>query len=997
MGLSAQEADLAARAVAVLGDLAGAARRETVPELAVPLEWFRWLGLGAWQLVLARSDHPPPSTAPFGLLSVEDVAASYRIEHELAEELVKFEQLRQGERPVRLGLFWLAGKHRDAEGRVRRVFLPLVSLSLQVRAGRGGGAVSRAGDPRLTVLDGAGAGLDEYYRLLDDFTAATSVIATLPGMGGEVTLPAGILDKLPRVKAFARDASAALGLPVSGLVPAGEPPAAYLQQEGLAVAVGAALYVDRPAPPRSATADADLAAWRSGALDRPTAFHAVYLGTAVEPPRDDRAHRIDAGPFVLAPGQAAAVAASRTAPLTVVSGAPGNGKSHTVVAMATDAVARGGSVLIATRTNAAVDALMELFERAPGIDPVVFGSNERRLALADQLGAGVVAPRSASAVAATRARYDEAVQRRDALRAGIAARLDAERTLAGVGVGVGAERDAAARAPGFFAPGADLDRAGKLLHEAGASGGWWTRHKASGAADDLRRLARCTDPEETVDSLAAALAVARRTRAAEAVLARGGLSLDGEWRELLAADDRVHDEAAEWLATECRSADRLDHGRLGAVAGLATALRSGPAARRRQLARIDASLAEALPLWLGTLGDIEDLLPPRAAMFDLVILDEASCIDQPSAAGALLRASRAVVVGDPAQLRHTSFVSDVAIDAALGAHGLVDSPLASRLDVRRNSVFDVAAGAAPVVELDEHFRSAPHLVDFVADRVYGGRVRVATRSPGNEIEDCVRVVRVAGHRDDGKVVRAEIDAVVAELRRLLGTGARSVAVMSPFRAQADALEEAIRHRFSAVQITGLDLRVGTVHGLQGNERDLVLVSVGIGPEEGAGVWRFVEDPHLFTVLATRARRRQVLFVSADPPAGGLLADYLAQADRPPGRPTPVSTVSARARELAGEMDRGGIDALAGYPTGRHVVDVVVGDALGYVGIETDVHPDGAEAHIDRHLALQRAGWPLRDAFASRWAGREVELAVELQQQFGPTARRGTGADGPEAR
>jgi hypothetical protein len=50
--------------------------------------------------------------------------------------------------------------------------------------------------------------------------------------------------------------------------------------------------------------------------------------------------------------------------------------------------------------------------------------------------------------------------------------------------------------------------------------------------------------------------------------------------------------------------------------------------------------------------------------------------------------------------------------------------LAARLDVRRNSAFDLAAGATTANVLGEHFRSDPHLVEFVAHRLYGGQCRL---------------------------------------------------------------------------------------------------------------------------------------------------------------------------------------------------------------------------------------------------------------------------------
>lgn len=96
-------------------------------------------------------------------------------------------------------------------------------------------------------------------------------------------------------------------------------------------------------------------------------------------------------------------------------------------------------------------------------------------------------------------------------------------------------------------------------------------------------------------------------------------------------------------------------------------------------------------------------------MFDVVVFDEASQIDQVRAATALMRAERAVIVGDPRQLRHVSFVSDERMDAAADDFG-VGSQLRHLADVRRNSLFDIAAATSPVIALREHFRSARHII-----------------------------------------------------------------------------------------------------------------------------------------------------------------------------------------------------------------------------------------------------------------------------------------------
>ena len=444
------------------------------------------------------------------------------------------------------------------------------------------------------------------------------------------------------------------------------------------------------------------------------------------------------------------------------------------------------------------------------------------------------------------------------------------------------------------------------------------------------------------------------------------------------------DATAAWLDAAAHSRNRLGPDGLGAIDRLVLALRSGRAARRAALVDLTGWLQVALPLWLGTLEDIDDLLPRRLRTFDLVILDEASAIDQPSAATALLRARRAVVVGDPHQLRPATFLSDADQAAAVRAMGLDDHPtLPVTLDLRRNSAFDVAAGVAPTLVLDEQFRSDPHLVDFVADRLYGGQVRVAGRTPITEGRDAIDVVRVAGERDSDGVVRSEVDAVVRLLRRLREAGATSVGVVTPFRAQAEAIEQRIVRGWSFEDIDRLDLRVGTVHGSQGVERDVEVLSIGVGEGDRGRAWSFVQDPHLFTVMVTRARTRLVIVLAGEPPAGGLLAELLAQADAPPGSPPLAGPRDAWTAEVADHLAGAGLVVRAGYPTGRHLVDLCVGDAFGFAGVTTGVHPGGPHAHVERDLALRRSGWPLVDAFASRWHDDLDELVDRVRAAVVP--------------
>jgi very-short-patch-repair endonuclease len=288
---------------------------------------------------------------------------------------------------------------------------------------------------------------------------------------------------------------------------------------------------------------------------------------------------------------------------------------------------------------------------------------------------------------------------------------------------------------------------------------------------------------------------------------------------------------------------------------------------------------------------------------------------------------------------------------------------------------------AAVQTLDEHFRSSPHLVSFVFDRLYGHAISVATRSPQTDGEDCIEVLMLHGTRNAEGVVEDEVARVVRELKSLDRDGHRSVGVVSPFRAQAEAIEASVLSEFRADALERMDLRVGTVHAFQGNERDVIVASVGVGPDAAAATWRFVEEPHLFAVFATRARRRFIILLSADPPTGGLFADYLAQADAPPGAPDPAEQVAWWPQAVADDLADTGLEVRTAYPTGRHVVDVCVHAPGTSVAVECAVHRDGPAAHIERHLALVRSGWTVLEAHRSRWEGRRGELAVELSRRI----------------
>lgn len=105
-------------------------------------------------------------------------------------------------------------------------------------------------------------------------------------------------------------------------------------------------------------------------------------------------------------------------------------------------------------------------------------------------------------------------------------------------------------------------------------------------------------------------------------------------------------------------------------------------------------------------------------------------------------------------------------------------------------------------------------------------------------------------------------------------------MLSPFRDQVDHLSRAIADRLEASDIEKHDLVVGTAYSFQGDERDVMLLSLVVDPESHPASIRYLEQPDVFNVSITRARDYQIVFTSLDAreaPAGTLLARYLSHA------------------------------------------------------------------------------------------------------------------------
>ena len=197
--------------------------------------------------------------------------------------------------------------------------------------------------------------------------------ATMPMIPPD--LPAEELARLGWLHEWIRAVADAAGIGVDVIVGPGDSPRDVRGGSEVVAVIGSGIYVARDLG--VVDLSTTLGSWSVVPGIEDTALASTY-GIRPTVARRRRGPDPVRSVLPLTARQREVVVRARRDDVVVVSGPPGSGKSHTVVAAAMDAVDRGLSVLVATQTDHAADVLADMLRRHPGPDPVLFGDAERR-------------------------------------------------------------------------------------------------------------------------------------------------------------------------------------------------------------------------------------------------------------------------------------------------------------------------------------------------------------------------------------------------------------------------------------------------------------------------------------------------------------------------------------------------------------------------------------------------------------------------------------------
>ncbi len=311
---------------------------------------------------------------------------------------------------------------------------------------------------------------------------------------------------------------------------------------------------------------------------------------------------------------------------------------------------------------------------------------------------------------------------------------------------------------------------------------------------------------------------------------------------------------------------------------------------RRLMNSAPGAIQRIKPVLLMSPISVAQYLQPGIFKFDLLVIDEASQVRPEDALGAVARAEQVVVVGDPRQLPPTSFFDRLLLDGD------------NREDeANEDEGEDLLEGAAKLEEMESiltlcearglgrrmlkwHYRSKdPSLIEVSNAEFYDNELVLLPSPLKNDPRFGLCFTQVSGVYDRGgkRDNRLEGEALVrkvAEHARLNPKQSLGIATFSVSQRNliTELLELARRSDKTLDAFLSESSResvfVKNIENIQGDERDVILISVCYGPVVAGGRLSSLSfgpvnsegGGRRLNVLFTRARLRCEVFASFDP-------------------------------------------------------------------------------------------------------------------------------------
>ena len=417
--------------------------------------------------------------------------------------------------------------------------------------------------------------------------------------------------------------------------------------------------------------------------------------------------------------------------------------------------------------------------------------------------------------------------------------------------------------------------------------------------------------------------------------------------------------------------------------------------RRDARAYLKACLP-SIPAWIMPLYKFFDTVEPEWGMFDVIVVDEASQAGIDSLILFAL-ARKIIVVGD--NMQNSPMAVGVAEqDIEFLARTYLHDFRFYKEFRPDTSLYEHTERAFPShIMLKEHFRCVPEIIDFSNRNFYDGQL-IPLRQPPPDRLPPLRHTFVPGAFEEGAGYRVrntlEARKIVEQIRECINDERytdKTIGVITLLgSAQARLIERMLREEIEPAVLETRRIRCGDPASFQGDERDVIFLSMVVTPEGAHRAITSLSDERRINVAMSRARDQMWLFHSvepsdlstkdlrhkvlmhffgpsrdvAEPPAHEIELERLTAAiekvpRRMPGnQPEPYD--SWFEVDVALELMKRGYKVIPQFHVARWYIDLVIEGEENRLAVECDGDawhgPERFKEDLERQLQLERAGW-----------------------------------------
>ena len=235
--------------------------------------------------------------------------------------------------------------------------------------------------------------------------------------------------------------------------------------------------------------------------------------------------------------------------------------------------------------------------------------------------------------------------------------------------------------------------------------------------------------------------------------------------------------------------------------------------------------------------------------FDMVIMDEASQCNTAVSLVPILRGENLMLVGDPQQLQPV-----ILLDSKDNQTLRKKYAVAQEYDYIENSIYKTFLACDPVsdeVLLRHHYRCHPKIIGFNNKKYYNGKLVI------NSPENSQTPLMFVDVQDSESAIKNTSPGEAEQIVRYVCRNPnKSIGIITPFANQRALINDALQKNGRG------DVACGTVHAFQGDEKDVILFSLGLSDTTKVKTYDWLKNNReLLNVATSRARTELIVLGS----------------------------------------------------------------------------------------------------------------------------------------